>query len=328
MTTKKTAKTKTAAAKKIADAAEKVTELKAARLPAVRTAASNATAEPGAENRQPGSGWKWALILLLCLWGLNGVKGCVSAAHERFADWKRNLIQRLIPSPPDPFKRERRTRPDRNDGDGGGDDRGIIWRFTRGVGGSGSLASWIRKNVPAVPASGVYDVADAFYDAADTIAASPAIDEPAEAVAAVRQRLLFVADAGWADFLAGLDRQANAYGVESIADVIEFYYAVGTALYDAAGVKSPAPEPLESAAAEPAAEEAPPEETEPSGAKPDQEPPSDPAALPPAEPVSSDRAEPEQTPAEPAQNCPNGSCPNAAPRYNYGYGYNYGWRWY
>lgn len=298
-------KKKTApASKRIADAAAKVSELKAEVTAAAETARAAAAAASGGVNL-----WKWAAIALLCLWGFSGVKGCV---QEKFAGWKESVIQRLVPAPPSPFRdRERRTRPDRNDGD---NDGGIRWKFIRGVEGAGSLASWVKKNVPAgVSVSSVYDVADAFYDAADAIAASPAIDTPAEAVAAVRQRLAFAADAGWAGFLAGLDRQANTYGVESIADVIAFYYAVGTALYDSAGVKAAGPESPEavSAASEPSAEP-----------EPGQEPPSDPAALP--EPAEPDASEPAPEPA--AKECPSGTCPNAAPRA--GYGYNYGWRWY
>ena len=313
MTAKKTTKTKQDAAAKISGAAAKVNELKAELMAqADDLIASAKESAAGAAAAKKFSIRKTALMVLLLFLAGVGTRTLLEKAHDGFVNWKQTVIQRLIPTPPNPFeKRERRTRPDRNDGDG--DDRGIIWRFTRGVGGSGSLASWVKKNVPAgVSASSVYDVADAFYDAADTIEKSPAIDEPAEAVAAVRQRLVFAADAGWAEFLGGLDRQANTFGVESIADVIEFYYAVGSALYDAVSAKA---EPLEavSAVSEPSAEP-----------EPGQEPPSDPAALPePAEPDAAEPAEPET----PAKECPSGQCPNQAPRTGYGYG-NYGWRWY
>ena len=236
--------------------------------------------------------WKIAFIILAGCWALCGVKGCAANIHQRFADWKQSVIDRLVPSPPNPFdfeKRERKTRPDSDQDDG----RGIIWRFTRGVGGSGSLGSWVKKNMPAgAQPKTVYDVADAFYDAADRIAENPEIDEPNEAVAAVRGRLYGAADESWVPFLRGLDQQANTFGVESIADVIEFYYTIAGALYNAA----------EKASA-------------PSGPEPAQQPPSEPAALPePAEPGASPTA------------CPGGNCPNQAPRYNYNYGY--GWRWF
>ena len=333
MTAKKTTKAKTAAAKKIAGAAEKVKTKAAERIAAAKATAAQSlgsqglaagsAAAPGfcdrvagslespapargtgAENRQPGSGWKWAVILLLCLWGFSSVKGCVANLHQRYADWKQSVIQRLIPTPPNPF--ERKTRPDRNDGNDN-DGGGIRWKFIRGVEGARSLASWVKRNVPAgVSASAVYDVADAFYDAADAIRAEPEFDEPAEAVAAVRGRLYGAADSAWVPFLSGLDQQANSYGVKSIGDVCSFYYAVADALYDAA---APRAEPLSA-----------PNESEPSEAEQDQAPPTDSAALPPAEPDSSDAAE-NRPPGLP--DCPNGSCPNQnpAPRTGYGYGY-------
>lgn len=277
-------KTKTAA-KKISDAAEELKAKAADRIAA-------------AETRRPVPGWKWAFILLLTFWCLSGVKGCVSTIQQRFADWKQSVIQRLIPTPPNPF--ERKTRPDNDDSDGGG----IRWKFIRGVEGARSLASWVRQNVPAgAEPKTVYDVADAFYDAADAIRAEPEFDEPAEAVAAVRGRLCGAADSAWVPFLTGLDSQANTYGVKSIGDVCEFYYAVAGALYDAAPAVRSAPEPLEAAEPAPAANE-----SAPSEAEPDRQPPSDPAALPPAEPDSS------------ASRGGQFSAP--------GYGYNYGWRWY
>ena len=325
-------KTKTAA-QAVTGAAERVAELKAEAARAAETARAAAAAAPAGPNF-----WKWALILLLCLWCLSGVKGCVSNIHNRFTAWKDSVIQRFLPTPPNPF--ERKTRPDDNGDDDGG---GIRWKFIRGVAGARPLAPWVRRNVPAgAEPKTVYDVADAFYDAADAIRSDPAFDEPAEAVAAVRGRLYGAADAAWVPFLTGLDSQANAYGVESIGDVCEFYYAVAGALYDAAPAVRTAPEPLESAA-EPAPAA---NESAPSEAEPERQPPSDPAALPPAEPDSSasrggqipapepeqTTAKPEQTTAKPEQNCPNGSCPNQAPGNNYGngynYGYNYGWRWF
>jgi len=319
MTAKKTAKTaKTAAAKKIAGAAADLKTKTAERVASAKATAAQSLGSPapargtGAENRQPGSGWKWAIIIFLCFWGFSGVKGCVSSAHQKYIDWKQSVIQRLIPAPPNPF--ERKTRPDRNDG--GDRDGGIRWKFIRGVEGARSLAAWVRKNVPAGAEPGtVYDVADAFYDAADAIRAEPEFDEPAEAVAAVRGRLYGAADSAWVPFLTGLDQQANTYGVKSIGDVCSFYYAVADALYDAAPAAKSAPEPVETAAE---SEEAASDETAPSEAVPSQEPPSDSAALPPAEPVSPDAA----------QQCPDGNCPNQAPRYNYGYYNYYGWRWY
>lgn len=237
--------------------------------------------------------WKIAFVVLAGCWALSGVKGCAANIHQRFADWKQSVIDRIVPTPPvpEPFKRERKTRPDGNDQE---NDRGIIWRFLRGTSaGAKSLSVWIRENVPkdASPKT-VYDVADAFYDAADKIAAEPAIDTPEEAVAAARQGIYAAADESWVPFLRGLDQQANTFGVESIADVIEFYYTIAGALYNAA----------EKASA-------------PSGPEPAQQPPSESAALPePAEPGASPTA------------CHGGSCPNQAPRYNYNYGY--GWRWF
>ena len=312
MTTKQKTKA-SGAAKKIADATQKISDaagelsrLRAETAQAVETARTAASGAPPAFNA-----WKWALILLLAFWCLSGVKGCVSTIQQRFADWKQSVIQRLIPTPPNPF--ERKTRPDNDDSDGGG----IRWKFIRGVEGARSLASWVRQNVPAgADPKTVYDVADAFYDAADVIRAEPEFDEPAEAVAAVRGRLYGAADSAWVPFLTGLDSQANTYGVKSIGDVCELYYAVAGALYDAAPAARSAPEPLEavSAVSEPSAEP-----------EPGQEPPSDPAALPePAEPDAAETAEPET----PAKECPSGQCPNQAPRTGYGYGYNYGWRWY
>ena len=240
--------------------------------------------------------WKIAFVILAGCWALSGVKGCAANIHQKYTDWKQSVIDRIVPAPPvpEPFKRERKTRPDGNDQE---NDRGIIWRFLRGTSaGAKSLSVWIRENVPkdASPKT-VYDVADAFYDAADKIAAEPAIDTPEEAVAAARQGIYAAADSSWVPFLQGLDQQANAFKVESIDDVITFYYAVAGALYDAAAVPG--------AAAPSEAEES------------DRLPPSGQNALqPPAEP------------AVPGTDCPGGNCPNQAPRYNYGY--NYGWRWY
>lgn len=324
MANKKTANTKKDAA------AEKISELKAE----LESQAGEliASAKESAAAKKISIRKAALMVLLLFLAGV-GTRTLIEKAHAGFIGWKDSVIQRLIPTPPNPF--ERKTRPDNNDNNGGEDDGGgIRWKFIRGVAGARPLASWVRRNVPAgAEPSTVYDVADAFYDAADAIRSDPAFDEPAEAVAAVRGRLYGAADAAWVPFLTGLDSQANAYGVESIGDVCEFYYAVAGALYDAAPAARTAPEPLESAA-EPAPAA---NESAPSAAEPERQPPSDPAALPPAEPDSSAAepeqkpSEPAQTPAKPAQNCPNGSCPNQAPGYNYGgynYGYNYGWRWF
>ena len=328
MTTKKTAKTKKDAA------AEKISELKAeleSQADELFAQAKESAAAAVAAKKI--SIRKAALMVLLLFLAGVGTRTLIEKAHAGFIGWKQTVIQRLIPTPPNPF--ERKTRPDGNDD--GEDGGGIRWKFVRGAGGARSLASWVRRNVPAgAEPKTVYDVADAFYDAADAIRSDQAFDEPAEAVAAVRGRLYGAADAAWVPFLTGLDSQANAYGVETIGDVCEFYYAVAGALYDAAPAARTAPEPLETAA-EPAPAA---NESAPSEAEPDRQPPSDPAALPPAEPDSSAAepaqkpAEPAQKPAEPAQNCPNGSCPNPngakspAAASGYGYGYNYGWRWF
>ena len=326
MTAKKTAKTKQNAAAKISGAAAKVNELKAELMAqADDLIASAKESAAGAAAAKKVSIRKTALMVLLLFLAGVGTRTLLEKAHDGFVNWKQSVIQRFIPAPPNPF--ERKTRPDNNDNDDS-DGGGIRWKFIRGVAGARSLASWVRQNVPAgAEPKTVYDVADAFYDAADAIRSDTAFDEPAEAVAAVRGRLYGAADSAWVPFLTGLDSQANAYGVESIGDVCEFYYAVAGALYDAAPAARTAPEPLEAAEPAPAANE-----SAPSAAEPDRQPPSDPAALPPAEPDSS-AAEPEQKPSEPSQNCPNGSCPNQAPGYNYGNGYNYGgynygWRWF
>ena len=300
-------KTKTAA--KISGAAAKVNELKAELMAqADDLIASAKESAAGAAAAKTFSIRKTALMVLLLFLAGVGTRTLLEKAHDGFVNWKQSVIQRLIPTPPNPF--ERKTRPDNDDSDGGG----IRWKFIRGVDGARSLASWVRQNVPAgAEPKTVYDVADAFYDAADAIRAEPEFDEPAEAVAAVRGRLYGAADSAWVPFLTGLDSQANTYGVKSIGDVCEFYYAVAGALYDAVSAKA---EPLEavSAVSEPSAEP-----------EPGQEPPSDPAALPePAEPDAAETAEPET----PAKECPSGQCPNQAPGNNYGSGYNYGWRWY
>ena len=308
MTAKKTTKTKKDAAAKISGAAAKVNELKAELMAqADDLIASAKESAAGAAAAKKFSIRKTALMVLLLFLAGVGTRTLLEKAHDGFANWKQSVIQRLIPTPPNPF--ERKTRPDNDDSDGGG----IRWKFIRGVEGARSLASWVRQNVPAgAEPKTVYDVADAFYDAADAIRAEPEFDEPAEAVAAVRGRLYGAADSAWVPFLTGLDSQANTYGVKSIGDVCEFYYAVAGALYDAVSAKA---EPLKavSAVSEPSAEP-----------EPGQEPPSDPAALPePAEPDAAETAEPET----PAKECPSGQCPNQAPRTGYGYG-NYGWRWY
>jgi len=270
--------------------------------------------------------WKGAFILLVLFWCFSGVKGCVSGLHEKYTDWKQGLIERLVPTP-NPFP-DRKKRPDNsdNDNDGRRNDRGIIWRFLRGTGGARPITSWIRSNVPKnAPAKTVYDVADAFYDAADRIAAEPQIDEPSEAVAAARQEIYAAADPSWVPFLEGLDEQANSFGVKSIKDVITFYYTVAGALYDAAPAAPGAAAPSEADAGELV-------------------PPTVPGTLPPpAEPAASDAsakpkkkktAEPKKTeetaPECPDGSCQNGQCPNNGGGYNYGYGGTgpFGWRWY
>lgn len=238
--------------------------------------------------------WKWLVILAVLFWIGSSVRSCTNNFKQYFANL--NPFHRFEDlTPPNPF-RERKTRPDNEKKENDSDRRGIIWRFTGQTESARTLAGWVKKNVPSgAKPSTIYDVADAFYDAADRIEANPAIDEPNEAVAAARLGIFAAADSTWTPFLAGLDEQANAYGVKSIADVTDFYYAVASALYEAAAAVSAAAVPSE-------AEE------------PGQLPPSDQAALPPpAEPAV----------PETAEQCRDGSC--AYPRsYNYGYG----WRWF
>lgn len=239
--------------------------------------------------------WRNVAILLVLLFVVPRIGGCVlDRAKNRFTNWKESVIQRLVPTPPNPFERKTRPDPDKDTDNRGG----IRWKFIRGVEGARSLSAWVSKNVPAgADPSTVYDVADAFYDAADAIRNDSEYDEPAEAVASVRGLLYRAADAAWVPFLTGLDEQANAYGVTSISDVSQFYYAVADALYTAAE------KPRASAPAE-----------ADNQAAPVPEPPTERASGAPLD----------------AGDCPNGQCPSAQqqPRYNYGYGNYYGWRWY
>ena len=240
--------------------------------------------------------WKWLVILAVLFWIGSSVRSCTNNFKQYFANI--NPFHRFEDlTPPNPF-RERKTRPDNEKKENDSDRRGIIWRFTGQTESARTLAGWVKKNVPAgAKPSTIYDVADAFYDAADRIEANPAIDEPNEAVAAARLGIFAAADPSWVPFLSGLDQQANTFGVESIDDVITFYYAVAGALYDAASGVSGAAAPSEAEAG-------------------DRVPPTDPGTLPPpAEPAASDTA----------KDCPDGSCPNRASYYN---GYGYGWRWY
>lgn len=181
--------------------------------------------------------WKVIAILLILFYVVPQVGGCAwNIVKDKLNPFGWFEFRAPDP-PPNPFQRERKTRPDKKEKKKTEPDRrGIIWRFEQRAEDANDLAAWVKKNRPKTDSGDIYDVADAFYDAADAIQANPEIDEPAEAVAEVRKNLLRITDRVWVPFLEDLDDQANGYGVTSIEDAVEFYYVVADALYDSATV--------------------------------------------------------------------------------------------
>ena len=369
MAAKKTSSKKKTTAQRLSDAAEKVAELEQTAAAAVETAQNALRGSAPQPNT-----WKRIAILLVILFlGIHfGPRGC-----DRIRNFADNLnpfgwIRNWTPPAPEPIirKRERRQRGDRKtrpdtDPD---EERGIIWNWTKPTAERRDLNAWVKRTVPESAAPDeIRDVADAFYDAADRIADQPEIDQPAEAVAAAREKLLASADRTWTPFLRGLDVRASRAGIASIDDVVTFYYDVADALYAAAeSVSAPAPasatpEAVSEPAPAPEPAPQPQTETQPKPSEPgqadgaaesesDPQPPSDPTALPesgpPPAPSSQPKPEqpapkPAQTPAKTAQNCldgscpaggggncPDGRCPNGGNGgYNDNNGYGYGYGW-